>query len=328
MRRRDFIAGLGGAAVVGPRGAWGQQGGGVRRIAVMFSTKEASPYVRSNLPWLLKGLENLGWRDGQTISIAYKWNETPATLAERAREVVALAPEVIFAGAASTLLPIQAATRSIPIVFANVPDPVGNGFVASLARPGGNITGFANYEETVGGKWIELLVQLAPRTKRIAVMYDPANPATRGYLRSAEQVGRAIGVDVIATVVRNGGEAEQAVASFAREPNGGLVVPPGPTTATYSMMISAMATHHQLPAVFPYGTYVKEGALASYGVDPSQLFLKSASYVDRILKGEKPGDLPIQYATTYHLAINLKTAKALNLDIPVSLLARTDEVIE
>jgi putative ABC transport system substrate-binding protein len=329
MRRRDFIAALGGAAIAWPQLVRAQQPGRIRRIGVMMSTPENSFYTRNYLGAFRAGLEALGWREGRTIGVEYRWGDGgPGVLPSRAQELVALNPEVIFAVAASSLIRLKEVTRTIPIVFANVPDPVSNGFVASLPRPGGNITGFANYEQTVGAKWIELLKQIAPRVSRAAFVYDPSNPATAGYLRAAEAAAPSFDISVSGAVVSNLQDIERVIGAFASEPNGGLIIPPGPTTTVNQSLVVALAARHRLPAIFPYSEDVKAGALASYGVDPADLFRRAASYVDRILKGEKPGDLPVQYATKYHLAINLKTAKALGLDVPVSLLARTDEVIE
>jgi putative ABC transport system substrate-binding protein len=327
MRRRELIAAIGIAALC-PWPAHAQQPGRMRRIGVMLSTPENSYYTRNYLGAFREGLEALGWKEGRTVGFEHRWGDGGRDVLEsRARELVALNPEVIFAGAASSLIRLKETTSTIPIVFANVPDPVVNGYVASLARPGGNITGFANYEQAVGAKWIELLKQIAPRVSRVAFVYDPSNPSTAGYLRAAEAAAPSFEVTVSGTVVRSLQDVEHTIGAFAAEPNGGLIIPPGPATSNQSS-IAALASRHRLPAVFPNSESVKDGALASYGVDPTDLFRRAASYVDRIFKGEKPGDLPVQYATKYHLAINLKTAKSLGLDVPVSLLARTDEVIE
>jgi ABC-type uncharacterized transport system substrate-binding protein len=246
-----------------------------------------------------------------------------------AAELVKLKPEVIFASATSSLVPLQRETRTVPIVFAQLTDPVGGGFVASLARPGGNITGFAQYEYSIGAKWVELLKQIAPQVTRVAVIYDEANQSeAQGTLPVVEAAARSFGMQIAAYAVRDAAEIERAIQEFTREPNGGLIPLPAPVTAVHRDLIISLATRHRLPNVYAYRYYPASGGLASYGIDNIELHRRAASYVDRILKGEKPGDLPVQQATKFELVINLKTAKALGLDPPISLLARTDEVIE
>jgi len=241
---------------------------------------------------------------------------------------VKLKPEVIFAGATPSVAALQRETRSVPIVFAQVADPVGAGFVASLARPGGNITGFASFEYAIAAKWLELLKQIAPQVTRVVVIYDPTNPETKEYLPVIEATARSFGVQVSISVVRNAAEIERAIEEFVREPNGGLLPLPSPLMAVHRDLIISLAVRHRLPNVFAYRYYPIGGGLASYGIDNIDLYRRAAGYVDRILKGEKPGDLPVQQATKFELVINLKTAKALEIDPPISLLARTDEVIE
>jgi len=266
--------------------------------------------------------------EGRNIKTDLRLGNSAVQLRAYAAEFATMNFDVIFAGNASALIQIKNSVRNVPIVFANVPAPVANGFAASVARPGGNITGFANYEQTIGAKWLELLKQLAPQVTRLAYNYDPANPATSGYLRSIEPVASSMGVVVSAARVQTIEELDRILAEFAREPNGGMIVPPGPALTRLRSRVLELGERYRLPAVFAFREDVQAGALASYGIDSPDLFRRAAAYVDRILKGEKPSNLPIQFATKFHLAINLKTAKALGLDVPVGLLARTDEVIE
>lgn len=329
MKRREFITSIGGAAAAWPVRARAQQGERVRRIGVLASSSESNAATRSWITAFRDAFEALGWADGRNIKVEYRWGDSSAELIQaRSKELASLNLDVILAAAASSLVRLKEAARTTPIVFANVPDPVVNGFVASLARPGGNITGFANYEQSVGAKWLELLKQIAPRVTHAAFIYDPSNPATVGYLRAAEAAASSFEISVAGSPISNADSVERIISATARDPNGGLVIPPGPLTFTHRTLIIGLAARHRLPAISPYSEDVKAGMLASYGVDPLPLFRGAASYVDRILKGEKPGGLPVQYANKYELAINLKTAKLLGLDVPVSLLARTDEIIE
>jgi putative ABC transport system substrate-binding protein len=243
-------------------------------------------------------------------------------------ELVRLNQDVIFASATSALLALQQATRTVPIVFAQVTDPVGAGFVQTLARPGGNITGLTQHEFTIGVKWLELLKQISPHVSRVAILYDPGNTATAGYLRTMQPAAPSFGMQMAPFPVRNRGEIAAPIEGFAAEPNGGLIVLPGPVGSVNRDLIIALAARHRLPAVYAFRYHVVSGGLASYGVDNIDLYRRAAWYVDRILKGEKPGELPVQHATKFQLVINLRTAKALGLDPPISLLARTDEVIE
>ena len=253
---------------------------------------------------------------------------TAEQVRSHAAELVAMAPDVILGGAATGSRALQQATRTIPIVFAFVPDPVALGLVSSLARPGGNITGFANYEPVVAVKWLELLKQIAPGIMRVTFIHDPVNPVVPAYMRQLETAASSFAVTMSGATVRNAEDIERALNHVAQAPNSGLIVAPGPPVSSYQPLVLRLAAQHRLPAVYPSHEVVKNGGLASYGVDAVDLFRRAASYVDRILKGEKPGDLPVQFATKFQLAINLKTAKALGLDPPIQLLARTDEVIE
>jgi ABC-type uncharacterized transport system substrate-binding protein len=328
VQRREFITLLGGAATW-PLAARAQQPEGRRRIGVLMNLAERDPEGQARTGALREGLAKLGWTEGRELQIEYRWFAgDPDRARAYAAELVKLKPEVIFAGATPSVAVLQRETRSVPIVFAQVADPVGAGFVASLARPGGNITGFASFEYAIAAKWLELLKQIAPQVTRVAVIYDLTNPETKEYLPVIEAAARSFGVQVSISVVRNAAEIERAIEEFTRGPNGGLIPLPTPLMAVHRDLIISLAARHRLPNVYAWRYYAMAGGLASYGIDNIELYRRAASYVDRILKGEKPGDLPVQQATKFELVINLKTAKALGLDPPISLLARTDEVIE
>ena len=311
-RRRDFITLLGGAAAAWPLAARAQQRERMRHIGVLLSTSETDPEGQTQAAALRQGLQELGWTEGLNIKIDYRWSAgDPGRARAYAAELVALNPEVIFAAPSSALAPVQRATRTIPVVFAQVADPVGAGFVASLARPGGNITGFALFEFAIGAKWLELLKQIAPSVTRVAVIYDPATPNATGFLPMIEAAGRSFGVDVFAYSVRDTAETERIITTFAAEPNGGLIPVASALMGNQRDFIVSLTHRYRLPNVFAFRYYPANGGLASYGVDPINLYKRAASYVDRILKGEKPADLPVQMANKYELVINLKTAKAL-----------------
>jgi putative ABC transport system substrate-binding protein len=327
--RREFIRLLGGAAAAWPLAARAQQGAHMRRIGVLMNLGESDPEGQARIAAFREGLGKLGWTEGRELQIEYRWFAgDPDRARAYAAELVKIKPDVIFAGTTPSLAALQPETRSVPIVFAQIGDPVGAGFVASLARPGGNITGFANFEYAIGAKWLELLKQIAPQVTRVAIIYDPTNSEAKDYLPVIETAARSFGVQVSISVVRNAAEIERAIEEFAREPNGGLIPLPSPLMAVRRDLIISLAKRHRLPNVYAYRYYPISGGLASYGIDNIDLYRRAASYVDRILKGEKPGDLPVQQPTKFELVINLKTAKALGLDPPISLLARTDEVIE
>jgi putative ABC transport system substrate-binding protein len=330
MRRRELITLLGSAApaMSWPLAARAQQPARVRRIGVLVGLPETDPEGQARAGAFRQGLQALGWIEGRNIRIEQRWSVGNAERTRHAAELVALEPEVILAAATVALVALQAATRRIPIVFAQVTDPVGAGFVASLARPGGNITGLTQHEFSVGAKWLELLKQIAPRVTRVALLYDPANPTAQEYLRTIEAAAATLGTQVSAHAVRDAAEIARAIDGFAGQPNGGLVLLPGPVGSANRNLIIQMAARHRLPAVYAFRYHVVSGGLASYGVDNIDLYRRAAWYVDRILKGEKPADLPVQHATKFQLVINLQTAKALGLEVPVTLLARTDEVIE
>jgi putative ABC transport system substrate-binding protein len=329
MRRREFITLLGAAAAAWPLSARAQQVQGMRRVGALFSTVESDQEGQARAVAFREGLLKLGWTEGRHLHIDYRWAGGSAErMAPLALELVAASPEVLFAAATTALVALQRATRTLPIVFAQVTDPVGAGFVESLAHPGGNITGVTQHEFSIGVKWLELLKQLAPRVGRVAVLYDPANPATAGYLREIEPVAATFAVTLASFAIRNETEIERAIAGLATAPGGGLILLPGPVGASHRNLIVSLTARHRIPAVYPFRYHVVSGGLASYGVDNIDLYRRAAWHVDRILKGAKPAELPVENATKFELVINLKTAKALNLDPPISLLARTDEVIE
>jgi putative ABC transport system substrate-binding protein len=329
MRRREFITLLGGAAAVWPLVARAQQPERMRRVGVLIAIAENDPQAPPRVAAIKNGLRERGWIDGRNVRLDFRFSgEDAENLRVIASELVGLNTDAIFVGNTTALAAVHRETRTIPIVFAQVDDPVRGGFVASLARPGGNVTGFALFEETIAVKWLELVKQIAPSVARVAIIYDPANPSWSGYLRTIEAGAPSFGVQVLGSAVRDADELQRAIDSFAGEPNGGLIVLAGPVTATYREQIIGLAVRHRLPAVYPYRYFVTAGGLASYGADNIDLYRRAMSYVDRILKGEKPAELPVQTPTKYELVINLKTAKVLGLDLPISLLARTDEVIE
>jgi putative ABC transport system substrate-binding protein len=329
MKRREFITLLGGAALVWPLDARAQQPDRVRRIGVLMNIAADDPDSPIRLAALLQGLQQLGWTVGQNIQIDYRWGGGSAELMRKyAVELVALAPDVILAHSSAAVAPLLEATRTVPIVFAVVADPVGAGYVESLARPGGNATGFTNFEYTIAGKWLELLKDVAPGVTRAAVLRESAIAAGPAQFGAIRAVAQSLGVEVRPVEVRDSGEIERAITAFARGSNDGLIVTGSPAAIVHRALIVALAARHRLPAVYNTRIFVTSGGLISYGADNIDPFRRAASYIDRILKGEKPADLPVQAPTKLELVINLKTAKALGLNIPDSVLARADEVIE
>ncbi len=328
MKRREFIAGLGGAAAAWPAVARAQADR-VRVMGMLLSQHEGDREAIDRIAALRDGLQKLGWVEGRNIRIELRYAGGNAErMRAHAAELVQSRPDVLFASATSSLAALSRANTTIPIVFAQVTDPVGAGFVSSLARPGGHITGFTQHEFSIGVKWIELLKELAPATSHVALIYDAQNPATAGY-RSAIKAGIApFRVRLSEHPVSDAAEIERALADIAARPASGFVVLPGPAPSVARDRIIALANRHRLPAVYPFRYWVTAGGLAFYGIDNIELYRLAASYVDRILKGGKPGDLPIQNATKFELVINLKAARALGIDPPTGLLARTDEVIE
>ena len=328
MKRREFITLLGGAAAAWPVAAWAQQTERVRRVGVLMSQAADDPEAQARITAFSQGLQELGWSVDRNLQIETRW-ATADDLHRHAAELVALAPDVLVAATGSTTVaPLLQATRTVPIVFVTVIDPVGAGFVASLARPGGNATGFMNYEYGMSVKWLELLKEIAPRVTRAAVLRDPAIASGIGQFGAVQAVAPSLGVELSPVDVRDAPEIERAVTSFARSSGGGLIVTPSPLANRHRDLIIMLTARHRLPAVYAWRYYVTDGGLISYGPDSIDQYRRAAGYVDRILKGEKPADLPVQVPTKYELVINLKTARALGLEVPPSLLARADEVIE
>jgi putative ABC transport system substrate-binding protein len=329
MRRREFLAILGGAAASWPLAARAQQGERMRRVGVLNPFAENDPEVLANITAFRQALQKLGWTDGRNLRIDYRWGgANPERIRAHATELVALEPDVILVSSPLALQPLQQETRSIPIVFTGVSDPASSGFVASLARPGGNITGFAVAEFSMYGKYLELLKEVAPHVSRVAVMMNPEQIPQAGNWRAIETVAPSFKVQLTAAHVRDSAEIERAIDAFARESNGGLIVLPSALTIVHRGLITGLAVRHRLPAIYAFRQFVMDGGLMSYGVDLVDQYRQAASYVDRILRGEKPGDLPVQQPTQFRLIINLKTAKALGLDVPWILQQRADEVIE
>jgi len=328
VKRRKFITLLGGAAAW-PLAASAQQPQRMRRIGWLTSFAADDPVPQAYIAALLQGLQELGWSVGRNVRIDYRWGAANAELKRRyAAELIALSPDVIVTTGDSNTAPLLQATRTVPIVFVLVPDPVGAGFAASLARPGGNATGFMNFEFGMSGKWPELLKQIAPYVTRVAVLRDPTAGVSMGQLGAIQGVVSSLRVEASPIDLRDVGEIERTIADFARSPNGGLVVLPSGLSFIHRELIIGLAARHRLPAVYPFRSFVEDGGLICYGPDAIDQLRRAAGYVDRILKGEKPADLPVQAPTKYELVINLKTAKALGLDLPASVLARADEVIE
>jgi putative tryptophan/tyrosine transport system substrate-binding protein len=330
MKRRTFITLIGSAAVAWPLAAEAQQSDPVRRIGVLIGgVAPDDPDAQANMAAFLQVLQQLGWTEGRNVRIDYRWGLGNAdNIRKYAAELAALAPDAIFASGNAAMPSLLQATRTVPIVFVNVADPVGSGFVDSLARPGGNATGFVQFEYNLSGKWLELLKEIAPRVTRAAVLRDPAIVSGIGQFAVIQSVAPSAGVEVSPVNVRDAGEIERAVTAFARASNGGLIVTTSALTVVHRDLIITLAARYKLPAVYYRRYFVTSGGLMSYGYDIVEQFRGAAGYVDRILKGEKPADLPVQTPTKYQLVINLKTAKALGLDVPATLLARADEVIE
>ena len=329
MRRREFIKLLSGVATAWPLVARAQQGERVRRIGVLVLFAEADPEGQARVAVFVQTLQSLGWTTGRNVQIDIRWGVADAASSRRyASEMVALAPDVILTASSAATAAAQEATRTLPIVFVNVSDPVGAGYVASLARPGGNLTGFTFVEYGMSGKWLELLKEIAPRVSRVAILRDPTLAVGIGQLGAIQSVAPSFRVEATPIDVRNADEIERAIADFARVANGGLIVIANPVALIHRRLIVTLAAKHRLPTVYFLRVFVKDGGLISYGPDPVAPYGQAASYVDRILKGEKPADLPVQAPTKYELVINLKTAKALGLTVPDTLLARADEVIE
>ena len=329
LKRREFISLLGGVAAAWPLAARAQQAGGVRRIGVLMNLASEDAEGQARLAAFHQGLQQLGWTVGRNVQIDYRWGAGNADRIRKfAAELVALAPDVILSTGSPSVAALQQATRTVPVVFVTVVDPVSSGFVDSLARPGGNITGFALYEYSISGKWLALLKEIAPGMTRAAVIRDPATTAGGGQLGAIQAVAPSVGAEVTPVNVADAGEIERAITAFARSPNGGLIITGSTLATVHRDLIVTLAAQHKLPAVYPYRYFVVAGGLICYGPGLVDQYRDAARYVDRILRGEKPADLPVQHPTKYELVINFKTARALGLDVPPTLLARADEVIE
>jgi putative ABC transport system substrate-binding protein len=328
MKRREFITLLGGAAAW-PLAARAQQGDRVRRIGVLMSLAADDPESQARVTAFRQGLQGLGWTDSRNVLIEYRWSAVDVDRARKqAAELITLAPDVILANGSPAVAGLQQVTRTVPIVFVNVVDPVGAGFVASLARPDGNTTGFTMFEYALSGKWLQMLKQIAPRVTRVAVFRDPAISSGIGQFAVIQAVAPSFGVELTPYDTRDAGEIERAFTGIARGGIGGVIITASALATVYRDLIITLANRHRLPAVYPYRAFVNAGGLVSYGPDTVEQYRLAAGYVDRILKGEKPADLPVQTPTRYKLAINLKTAKALGIDVPPTLFALADEVIE
>jgi putative tryptophan/tyrosine transport system substrate-binding protein len=331
MRRREFITLIGGAVVATPLVAHAQQFGGTRRIGVLTSFDENDPNAKAYLSEFVKGLGELGWTDGRNVRTDVRWAGGSVDRARMyAKELVDLQPDVILAESTPQTAALQRETRTIPIVFVNVSDPVGSGFIAGLSHPGGNLTGLMPYEPSLGGKWLELLTEIAPGVNRVAAMFNPdtAPYAKSYYLPSVETAARLRKAEPIVALVHDDAEIESVMTALGHEPGGGLVTISDSFTFVHRAQIILQATRNNVPAVYWRSDFVRDGGLLSYGPDNLDIFRRSASYVDRILRGARPADLPVQQPTKFVLAVNLKAAKALGLAVPPALLASADEVIE
>ena len=329
LKRRDFITLLGGAAAAWPLAAHAQQAGGMRRIGVLSNLASDDQEAQTRNAAFLQGLQELGWTVGRNVRIDYRWGLGNAEIYRRhAADLVALAPDVILTNGTSTIGPVLQTTRTIPIVFVNVTDPVAGGFVESLARPGGNATGFASAEWGMAGKWLELLKQMAPHVKQAAVIRNPRVASGSGQYGAIQAVAPFLGMETSAIDARDAGEIERGVTALVPSSNAGLIVTANGATLVHRDLIIRLAAQFKLPAIYWQRVFASSGGLISYGDDANDQYRRAASYVDRILKGEKPADLPVQAPTKYELVINLKTARALGLDVSPTLLARADEVIE
>ncbi len=328
MRRREFITLLGGAAAAWPLVVWAQQPTGTRRIGVLMNFRSDASEGQARIAVFAQALQKLGWTDGDNVRTDIRWAADDMELFRKySKELVELNPDVILASAGQSVAELQRATRSVPIVFANVVDPVGAGYVTSLARPGGNMTGFTSFEYNIGGKWLELLKQIAPRATRIAVIRDPAYAAGIGQF-AAIQTAASSALELSVIDPRDANELKRALEAFAREPNGGLIVTASASVAAHQELINSLALRHRLPTIHALRYLMLSGGLASYGPNTIDIFGRAATYVDRILRGAKPSELPVQAPNKYELVINLKVAKTLGLEVPPALLATADEVIE
>ena len=328
MRRRAFIAALG-SALVRPTTGRAQRADRIKRIGILIEYGEADAEAQSRMDGLSQGLRALGWSNGSNLQIERRFAAgQPDRISAFADELVGLMPDVILGSGAPVTTALQGATRTIPLVFVQVSDPIGAGLVPSLGRPGGNVTGFTNFEYVTVGKWLEVLKQLAPDVARVLMLQSPANFGWPGYVRAMMVAAASFSIQFTPGPVRTAAEIERAISAFAGEPNGGLMVLPDTTTGVNRKLIVDLAAHHRLPAIYPFRFFIADGGLICYGIDVPDVFRRAASYVDRILRGERPGDLPVQAPTKFELVINLRTAKALGLTVSDALLLQADEVIE
>lgn len=329
MIRRDFIKGMAGAAVASwPLTASAQQAEWVRRIGVLVGLAKDDPETTARFVKFRQECERLGWFEGRNVTVEYRFAPAGAEVRKRADELIALRPDVILAHTTPITSALHDKTRSIPIVFVNVSDPIGAGLVASLARPGGNVTGMLQYEAGIFGKWLGMLKEIAPNIRHVALLANPKLPGYDYLVRSTQTAAPALAIEIVPVPVATAADIEQSIAAFAKMPNSGLILPPESTTILHRDLVIALATRHRLPAVYSARFWVTSGGLMSYGTDQIDLFVHAASYVDRILRGAQPADLPVQAPTKYETILNLKTAKTLGLSVPASLLVRADEVIE
>jgi putative ABC transport system substrate-binding protein len=329
MKRREFITLLGGAATAWPLAARAQQGERVRRIGVLIASVESDPERQKDVKAFQDALQDLGWIDGRNIQIDIRWAPERESMQRSAKDLVALQPHVILAPTTSATQAILQQTRTIPTIFAVSNDPVGSGFVQSFPRPGGNVTGFVNMEPTMASKWLELLKEIAPHVNRVAFLFNPVTaPYLDYYLNPLKAAAPSFGVQAIVAPIGDMSELETAVTAQAREPNGSVIMMPDFFTLSHRAEVTSLAARYRLPAVYPFRQFAQAGGLLSYGNDTTDNYRRAATYVDRVLKGTKPSELPVQAPVKFQLLINLKTAKAIGLTVPPSLLARADEVIE
>ena len=328
MKRREFILALGGASVAWPFAARGQQPEQVRRVGVVMAYTESDPNGQLQVAAFREHLQKLGWIEGSNIRIDFRYAaDDPARIRALAVELLGLKPALMVSNSNVVTTTLQSEVRTIPLVFVSVSDPIGSGFVRDLARPGGNVTGFANFQASMGGKWLEKLREIAPQVQRVGLMMH-LEPPNIGYLKSAEQAAASLKLKLVRLEVNDGSEIERAFTAFAGEPQGGLIVAPNVVTFANSNLIVAQAARYRLPAIYPFAFFAKEGGLISFGFDAVDQFRQGAVYVDKLLRGAKPADLPVQHPTKFETVINLKTAKALDLDVPLQLQQLADDVIE
>jgi len=326
MRRRDFITLLCGATAAWPLAASAQEPERIRRIGVLMAYAKDNPEGRVRIAAFIRELQQLGWTDGHNVKIEYRWDT--GDLRKAATELLASSPDVIFASPTPSVAALQQTTHTVPIVFTQVADPVSAGFVSSLAKPGGNVTGFTSFDYNTAVKWLELLKEIAPKVARVGVIREPTVTSSIGQLAAINSVARSFGVEVSPLGGSNAKDIERTITEFARRPNGGLILAASPLAINNPRLVISLAAQHRLPATYPFRFFVAEGGLVSCGPDSVEPHRQAARYVDRILKGEKPSDLPVQAPTQYELVINLKTAKALGLTVPQAVLSRADQVIE